>query len=164
MRSPCLTICKAFRTLFLEKGMAIHSRILAWKIPWTDKPGGLQSMGSQRVEHNWATEHIQNQALLLLFWPYWVVCGILVSQSVVKPKAPALGAQSLNYWTTREVPTPPQTLNWMCTTDLGDRIGLVPEHCNKWISLKWSSTNFLFSYKSYVYTIVICWVGNSVVS
>ena len=31
----------------LEKGMAINSRILAWKIPWTGEPGGLQSMGSQ---------------------------------------------------------------------------------------------------------------------
>ena len=34
---------------FLEKGMAIHSSILAWKIPWAEEPGGLQSMGSQRV-------------------------------------------------------------------------------------------------------------------
>ena len=38
----------------LEKGMATHSSILAWKIPWTEKPGGLQSMRSQRVEHDWA--------------------------------------------------------------------------------------------------------------
>ena len=35
---------------FLEKGMAIHSSILAWKIPWAEEPGGLQSMGSQRVD------------------------------------------------------------------------------------------------------------------
>ena len=33
----------------LEKGMATHSSILAWKIPWAEEPGGLQSMGSQRV-------------------------------------------------------------------------------------------------------------------
>ena len=33
----------------LEKGMATHSRILAWRIPWTEEPGRLQSMGSQRV-------------------------------------------------------------------------------------------------------------------
>ena len=32
-----------------EEGMATHSRILAWRIPWTEEPGGLQSMGSQRV-------------------------------------------------------------------------------------------------------------------
>ena len=34
----------------LEKGMAIHSSILAWRIPWTEDSGGLQSMGSQRVD------------------------------------------------------------------------------------------------------------------
>ena len=36
----------------LEKEMATHSSILVWKIPWTEEPGGLQSMGSQRVGHN----------------------------------------------------------------------------------------------------------------
>ena len=36
----------------LEKEMAIHSSIHAWKIPWTEEPGGLQSMGSQRVRHD----------------------------------------------------------------------------------------------------------------
>ena len=35
----------------LEKEMAAHSSILAWRIPWTEEPGGLQSMGLQRVEH-----------------------------------------------------------------------------------------------------------------
>ena len=35
-----------------EKDMATHSSILAWRIPWIEKPGGLQSMGSQRVEHD----------------------------------------------------------------------------------------------------------------
>ena len=33
----------------LEEGMATHSSVLAWRIPWTEEPGGLQSMGSQRV-------------------------------------------------------------------------------------------------------------------
>ena len=36
----------------LEKGMTTHSSILAWRIPGTEEPGGLQSMGSQRVRHN----------------------------------------------------------------------------------------------------------------
>ena len=36
----------------LEKGKATHSSILAWRIPWTEEPGGLQSMGWQRVGHN----------------------------------------------------------------------------------------------------------------
>ena len=39
----------------LEKEMATLSSILAWKIPWMEEPGGLQSMGSQRVGHDWAT-------------------------------------------------------------------------------------------------------------
>ena len=39
----------------LKKGMATHSSILAWRIPWTDEPGRLQSMGSQRVGHDQAT-------------------------------------------------------------------------------------------------------------
>ena len=37
---------------FLREGMATHSSIPAWKIPWTEEPGGLQSTGSQRVRHN----------------------------------------------------------------------------------------------------------------
>ena len=36
----------------LEEGMATHSSILAWRIPWTEEPGGLQSIGSQRVRHD----------------------------------------------------------------------------------------------------------------
>ena len=36
----------------LEKGMATHSGILTWRIPWTEEPGRLQSMGLQRVRHN----------------------------------------------------------------------------------------------------------------
>ena len=39
----------------LEKEIVTHSSVLAWKIAWTEEPGGLQSMGSQRVGHNWAT-------------------------------------------------------------------------------------------------------------
>ena len=39
----------------LEKEMATHSSILAWKIPWMEEPGRLQSVGSQRVGHDWAT-------------------------------------------------------------------------------------------------------------
>ena len=41
----------------LEKEMTTHTSILAWEIPWTEEPGGLQSMRSPRVRHNLATEH-----------------------------------------------------------------------------------------------------------
>ena len=43
----------------LEKEMATHSSILVWEIPWAEEPGGLQSMGSQRVRHNLATKQQQ---------------------------------------------------------------------------------------------------------
>ena len=45
----------------LEKGMATHSSILTWEIPWTEEPDGLQSTGSQRVRYNLATEHAHYQ-------------------------------------------------------------------------------------------------------
>ena len=42
----------------LEKGIATHSGILAWSIPWTEEPGGRQSMGSRRVDHNPVTKQL----------------------------------------------------------------------------------------------------------
>ena len=50
---------------FSEKAMAPHSSTLAWKIPWTEEPGGLQSMGSRRVGHDRAT------SLLLFTFIHW---------------------------------------------------------------------------------------------
>ena len=50
---------------FSEKAMAPHSSTLAWKIPWTEEPGGLQSVGSWRVGHNWAT------SLSLFTFKHW---------------------------------------------------------------------------------------------
>ena len=47
-----------FIAFHLEKEMATHSSILPWRIPWTEEPGGLQSTGSQRVGHDWATDLI----------------------------------------------------------------------------------------------------------
>ena len=44
--------------------MATHSRILAWRIPWTGEPGGLQSMGSQRVRHDWSDLACNHRALV----------------------------------------------------------------------------------------------------
>ena len=41
----------------LEEEMATHSSVLAWRIPWSEEPGGLQSMGSQRIGHGWACTH-----------------------------------------------------------------------------------------------------------
>ena len=51
----------------LEKEIATHSSTLAWKIPWTEEPGRLQSMGLQRVGHDWVTSHTQS---MLWFFQY----------------------------------------------------------------------------------------------
>ena len=53
----------------LEEGMATHSSILVWRSPWTEEPSGLQSIGSQRVGHDWATwyhHHKQGTKFFLL--------------------------------------------------------------------------------------------------
>ena len=49
------SICLLFYISSLEKAIAPHSSTLAWKTPWTEEPGGLQSMGSLRVRHDWVT-------------------------------------------------------------------------------------------------------------
>ena len=50
-----LPICKLWYFLKVEKEMATHSSILAWEIPWTEEPGGLQSMGTQK-SRTWLTD------------------------------------------------------------------------------------------------------------
>ena len=57
----------------LEKGMAVHSSILAWEIPWTEEPGRLQSTGSQRVSHDLATNnHNNNLYICIICIPAYV--------------------------------------------------------------------------------------------
>ena len=59
----------------LEKGTATHSSILAWKIPWTEKPGGLQSTGSQIIGHHWRNlehTHTAYLTLMLFFKSSWI--------------------------------------------------------------------------------------------
>ena len=51
LKTPIWSVCQEDP---LEKDMATHSSILAWRIPWTKEPGGLQSMGLQWVEHDWS--------------------------------------------------------------------------------------------------------------
>ena len=57
-----------------SEGTAPHSSILAWRIPWTEKPGGLQSMGSQRVRHNWSDLALGAAATMLLRSPASALC------------------------------------------------------------------------------------------
>ena len=63
--------------------MATHSNILAWKVPWTEELGGLESMGSQTVRHDWVTKHHQQQK------------GLMYSSTVLSPEwIPATSAHS----------------------------------------------------------------------
>ena len=56
VKNPELNFCfKSYLYILLEKVMAPHSSTLAWKIPWAEEPGRLQSMGLLRVGHDWAT-------------------------------------------------------------------------------------------------------------
>ena len=66
----------------LEKRMSTHSSILAWRIPWTEELGGLQSMGLQRVIHNWATHtHTLSKVCGVMFW---LTCNMAWSpQSII---------------------------------------------------------------------------------
>ena len=64
----------------LEKEVATHSSILAWRIPWREEPGRLQSMGSQRVRHDWATSlslsflscHLGGSLWPMFQWEEWL--------------------------------------------------------------------------------------------
>ena len=59
-----LRLCEPFKH-YSEKAMAPNSTTLAWKIPWTEEPGRLQSMGSRKVGHDWAT------SLSLFIFMHW---------------------------------------------------------------------------------------------
>ena len=56
----------------MEKATAPHSSILAWKIPWMEEPGGRQSMGSQRVGHDWMTKLnyllLEEHTIIYFYW------------------------------------------------------------------------------------------------
>ena len=109
----------------LEKEMAIHSSILAWRIQWTEEPGRLQSTGSQRVRYDWANntwrEYIWKdfyfyllKKLHVFIWLCQVLvevcrifcCGMcdLVPWPGIASRPLALRVQILSHWTTPKVP------------------------------------------------------------
>ena len=66
-----------------EKAMAPHSSTLAWKIPWTEEPGRLQSVGSRRVGHDWGTDLIWSDIFLSSFkWMKWSESSSVMSDSL----------------------------------------------------------------------------------
>ena len=80
----------------LEEGMETHSNILAWRIPWTEEPGGLQSVASQRVGHDWMTKHTAQHpghsmglfiGIICQSWSTWHSLYQAVSQIWVCTKA-----------------------------------------------------------------------------
>ena len=92
--------------------MATHSNILAWKISWTEEPGRLQSIESQRVGHNWSdlAQHIYLFGWVGSYlWHTGSSSGSvwdLVPWPGIESSRPELGAWSLSHWATREVPGP----------------------------------------------------------
>ena len=88
----------------LEEGMATHSSILAWRIPWTEKPDGLQSIGSQRVGHNWSdSAHTQTAWKIAktyifsltgtkLYWKLICLCNMFLLYFPLTPKSNAAAA------------------------------------------------------------------------
>ena len=112
--------------LLLEKAMANHSSILAWKIPWMEEPGRLQSLGSQRIGHDWATSLslslVADHRLigcpgfssdtwnlehgLSSTWRVGLVASWHVGSSQTRAwtHVPCIGKWILNPWTAREVP------------------------------------------------------------
>ena len=85
----------------LQKGMATNVSILAWRIPWTDEPGRLQSVGSQRVRHNWETFTLRS------FQTYdtIVLLTIVTMLYITSPGLIYLITKSLHLW-----PPPPISL------------------------------------------------------
>ena len=84
----------------LGKEMAIHSRTIAWKIPWTEEPGRLQPMGSQRVGHDWATSLHSTSLHFAQTHVHWVSDAIHPSHPLFSPSLPLNLAQhqSLFQW------------------------------------------------------------------
>ena len=59
-------------------GMATHSRILVWRIPWTEEPGRPQSMGTQRVRHSWSNLAQHCTAFLSLYWTCYNTASVFL--------------------------------------------------------------------------------------
>ena len=87
----------------LEEEMATHSSILAWKIPWTEEPGRLQSIGLQRVWHNLATETSMLLLLLSCFSCVWLFATLW---TVAYQAPPSMGFSRQEYRNELPFPSP----------------------------------------------------------
>ena len=87
----CFCFC-SIPSFFPDKAMAPHPSTRAWKIPWTEEPGRLQSMGSWRVGHDWATSLSLSLHSLILYG----VISPLISNSILGTWTTDLGSSSFN--------------------------------------------------------------------
>ena len=71
----------------LEEGMATHSSILAWRLPWTQEPGGLQSLKLQSIRHDWATKHIWMYHNLFIHWSLYGHLGFFLFLTIANSAA-----------------------------------------------------------------------------
>ena len=118
----------------LEKEMGTHSNILAWKTPWTDEPGRLQSMGSQRVGYDWAT------SLSLSYY-------LKYSPLEVYSAYPLTVTSTKTHWQTNSASIHFSSLMW--------RLPLSPSHLKGvfWVEMPWSEVKSL----SHVWLSVTPW-------
>ena len=111
----------------MEKEMATHSSVLAERIPWTKELGGLPSMGSQRVRHNWATEHLSTctHVLRRAKGTHWAdileTLSIICSQNQPDQEAPSPepGCLSLRPTESMRVPCVLPLSSWSCLANSG---------------------------------------------
>ena len=96
----------------LEKEMATHSSILAWRIPWTEEPGGLESTESQRVGHNLATKQQQQNTLS---WVLTIVIETLISTGETGLTVGLFGGNDAE--TETPVLWPPHAKSWLIGKD-----------------------------------------------
>ena len=87
----------------LEEGMATHTSILAWRIPWAEGPGGLQSLGSQRVRHHWSNWN----TLLNFMWLMWAFIFLTHSQKAIQVRVwwPKAAYRAKSIFTVRTLTT-----------------------------------------------------------
>ena len=135
----------------LGEGMETHPSFLTWRIPWTEDPGGLQSIGSHRVGHDW------NDLALTNYYYYFRLChvayGILVPWPGFKPGPPAVEVWSLNHWTTREVPIDSFWIQiWIVTY----RQSITWPKQGLFVKCKWIYVNFIFISASIYHRPVVC--------
>ena len=121
----------------LEKAVAPHSSTLAWKIPWTEEPGGLQSIGSLRVGHDWAT------SLSLFTFMHW--------RRKWRPTPVFLPGESQGWWEPCGLPSMgSQSRTRLKRLNSRTKISLLKQF-PKWMNYKYILLDIIFSLVTLVF-------------